>query len=82
MRKLTSRPILLSETAVGPSADRLGSITNLFNGLAEYKALGLVWFDYKNDNGVYHQDWRIEGSNPPAINAFRLGVSNLNLVKP
>ena len=51
VRKFTSKPILLSETAVGPSADRLGNITNLFNGLAKYRTLGLVWFDYKKDNG-------------------------------
>ena len=82
VRKFTNRPILLSETAVGPSADRLGNITNLFNGLAKYRTLGLVWFDYKNDNGVYNEDWRIEGSSPPALYAFKLGVSNLNLIKP
>ena len=43
--------------------------------------LGLVWFDMQNDHGVLKQDWQIEG-NPPAESAFRLGVSNLNLVKP
>ena len=82
VRKLTNKPILLSETAVGPSSDRLGNITNLFNGLAKYRTLGLVWFDYKNDNGVYNEDWQIEGSSPPALYAFKLGVSNLNLIKP
>ena len=82
MRKITNRPILLSETAVGPSTDRLGNITNLFNGLAKYRTLGLVWFDYKNDNGVYNEDWQIEGSSPPALYAFKLGVANLNLIKP
>jgi Glycosyl hydrolase family 26 len=82
VQRITTRPILLSETAVGPSTDRLGNITNLFNGLAKYKTLGLVWFDYQNDNGVYRENWRIEGSRPPAINAFKLGVSELQLVKP
>ena len=81
VRKITGRPILLSETAVGPYADQLGGITNLFNGVAKYRMLGLVWFDYKNDNGVDQQDWQIEG-NSPAVNAFSLGVDNLNLVKP
>jgi mannan endo-1,4-beta-mannosidase len=81
VRKFTKRPILLSETAVKPSADRLGTITDLFKGLAQYKALGLVWFDFPKDNGVYHQDWQIEG-NPPAEYAFSLGASNLHLVQP
>ena len=43
--------------------------------------LGLVWFDMPSDTGVLNQDWQIEG-NPPAENAFRLGVSHLNLVTP
>jgi mannan endo-1,4-beta-mannosidase len=81
VRTFTNKPILLSETAVGPSADRLGNITNLFDGLAKYKILGLVWFDIPSDTGVIHQDWQIEG-NTPAESAFRLGASNLNLVTP
>ena len=52
VRKFTDKPILLSETAVGPSADPLGNITNLFSGLAQYKTLGLVWFDFPKDHGV------------------------------
>jgi hypothetical protein len=81
VRTFTNKPILLSETAVAPSADRLGNILNLFDGLAKYKMLGLVWFDIPNDTGVIHQNWQIEG-NPPAESAFRLGVHNLNLVTP
>jgi len=81
VRKFTSKPILLSETAVGPSADRLGNIQNLFSGLAQYKTLGLVWFDFQKDHGIYQQDWRIEG-NAPAESAFGLGAAGLNLVQP
>ena len=39
----------------------------------QYKTLGLVWFDISQDNGIYHQDWRIEDS-PAAEAAFRRGV--------
>jgi mannan endo-1,4-beta-mannosidase len=81
VRTFTQKPILLSETAVGPSADPLGNITNLFNGLAQYNLLGLVWFDLAQDHGVDQQDWQIEG-HLPAENAFRLGERGLNLVKP
>ena len=81
VRKFTRKPILLSETAVGPSADPLGNISNLFSGLAQYKTLGLVWFDFQKDHGVDQQDWRIEG-NATAENSFSLGTAGLNLVQP
>ena len=41
--------------------------------MRRYKTLGLVWFDMVQDNGIPHQDWRIEG-NSPSERAFRLGV--------
>jgi hypothetical protein len=81
VRAFTKKPILLSETAVGPSADPLGNISNLFSGLAQYKTLGLVWFDFQKDHGVDQQDWRIEG-NATAENSFSLGAAGLNLVQP
>jgi mannan endo-1,4-beta-mannosidase len=81
VRAFTKKPILLSETAVGPSADPLGNISNLFSGLAQYKTLGLVWFDFEKDHGVDQQDWRIEG-NATAENSFSLGAAGLNLVQP
>ena len=70
VRKITKDPILLSETAVAPSADRSAEIPDLFNGPAKYKTLGLVWFDMPSDHGVLNQDWRIEG-NQPAENCFQ-----------
>jgi hypothetical protein len=47
----------------------------------QYSTLGLVWFDKAQDQGVLHQDWRIEDS-PTAEAAFRLGVSGLKLAHP
>ena len=73
VRDFTRRPILLSETAVGPQAGQRAKIGDLFRGMAAARTLGLVWFDIAQDNGVYHQDWRIESS-PAAERAFRLGV--------
>jgi mannan endo-1,4-beta-mannosidase len=81
VRRITNFPILLSETAVSPKTVRFAKITDLFDGLATYKMLGLVWFDMPSDAGVLNQDWQIEG-NRPAENAFRHGASNLNLVTP
>jgi hypothetical protein len=65
--------VLLSETAVGPRAGQAVEIPNLFAGIQKYKTLGLVWFDKDQDDGILHQDWRIEGD-PTAEFAFRLGV--------
>jgi mannan endo-1,4-beta-mannosidase len=78
VRTFTGRPVLLSETAVGPAAGQLVKINNLFAGMRQYNTLGLVWFDKTQDQGIYHQNWRIEDS-PTAEAAFRLGVSNLKL---
>jgi hypothetical protein len=47
----------------------------------KYKTLGLVWFDKTQDQGIYHQDWRIEDSQS-AVAALRLGVSGLTLARP
>jgi mannan endo-1,4-beta-mannosidase len=73
VREFTDEPVLLSETAVGPSAGQALKIPDLFAGMHKYKTLGLVWFDKDQDDGILHQDWRIEGD-PAAEFPFRLGV--------
>ena len=87
VRQFTGKPILLSETAVASHANQYANILNLFNGMAQYRTLGLVWFDKDQsklavshgDPANVHEDWRIE-DNPLAEQAFRLGVSGLTLV--
>jgi mannan endo-1,4-beta-mannosidase len=74
VRAFTSKPILLSETAVGPDAGPFNGIQDLFHGMATYKTLGLVWFDKAQHGGILHQDWRIE-DNPQAEISFRAGVT-------
>jgi hypothetical protein len=73
LRSFTAKPVLLSETAVGPEAGQAAKIHDLFSGMAAYGTLGLVWFDIAQHNGIYHQDWRIEDS-PAAEQSFRLAV--------
>jgi Glycosyl hydrolase family 26 len=73
VRHLTSQPVLLSETGVGPAANQFGNILKLFRGVAADKTLGLVWFDIAQHGGPFRQDWRIE-DNALAENAFRLGI--------
>ena len=62
MQGLTDKPILLSETAVGPAAGEFAKITNLFSGIRQYRTLGLVWFDIDQHGSPVHQDWRLENS--------------------
>jgi hypothetical protein len=81
VRGITGKPVLLSETAVGPVAGQAAKIGDLFAGMRQYQALGLVWFDIAQDQGIYHQDWRIEDS-PAAAAAFRRGASTLRLAQP
>jgi mannan endo-1,4-beta-mannosidase len=73
VRDFTRLPVLLSETAVGPRAGQPAKIADLFRGMAAARALGLVWFDIAQHDGIYHQDWRIESS-PAAQRALRLAV--------
>jgi len=70
VRKLTRKPVLLSETAVGPLAGQVRGIPELFAAIRRDRLLGLVWFDKAQHDGIYHQDWRLEDS-PAALAVFR-----------
>jgi Glycosyl hydrolase family 26 len=73
VRHFTDKPVLLSETAVGPAAGQAFKIPDLFAGMHQYKTLGLVWFD-KTNGTLLHQDWRIEDSPRVDQYLFQLGV--------
>jgi len=77
VRTFTSKPVLLSEIAVGPAvgsaAAQFAKIQDLFHGMAKFKTLGLVWFDKAQHGSIFHQDWRL-ADNPFAQISFRLGV--------
>ena len=81
VRAFTGKPLLLSETAVGPEAGQPVKVRDVFNGMRQYGTLGLVWFDIAQDDGVYHQDWHIEDS-PAAVTAFRRDASGMTLARP
>ena len=81
VRAFTRKPVLLSETAAGAGADQAAKVRDLFMGMHEYQVLGLVWFDIAQHQGIYHQDWRVEG-HPAAETAFRLAASTLTLTRP
>jgi mannan endo-1,4-beta-mannosidase len=81
VRAFTRKPILLSETGVGPDAGQFVKISNLFDGIRQARALGLVWFDEGQQGGPYRQNWRIEGDRLAEV-AFRLGAASLTLTRP
>ena len=74
IRQVTSAPILIGETAVGQLAGQAAKIPGLFAGVSSSGLIGFVWFDQAQDDGVYKQDWRLEG-HPYAIAAFRAAAS-------
>jgi mannan endo-1,4-beta-mannosidase len=81
VRAFTSKPVLLSQTAVSPGAGQPTKISDLFMGMRKYRTLGLVWVGKAQHGGVTHQDWRIEGDQV-AEAAFRLAVAALTLAHP
>lgn len=70
VRKLTHKPLLIGEAAVGPTAGQVRGIRNLFAAVRRHQLTGLVWFDLHQHGGINHQDWRLE-DNPAAVVAFR-----------
>lgn len=73
MRTLSSDPILISETAGGPTAGKLRTLRELVAGVAAYHLAGFVWFDLHQHGDLTHQDWRIE-TNTQALAAYRQAV--------
>jgi len=74
IRQVTQKPILIAETAIGQVSGQVAKIPGLFAGLSSSGLLGFVWFDIAQNDGTYHQDWRLEG-HPYAISAFRSGLA-------
>jgi len=74
IRHITNKPILIGETAIGQVAGQAAKIPGLFAGISTSGLLGFVWYDLAQDDGIYHQDWRLEG-HPVAVNAFRTATA-------
>jgi hypothetical protein len=81
VRVFTGEPILVSESAAGQVAGQAAKVPDLFAGMRRYGTLGLVWFDIAQDDGLYHQDWHLDG-NPAAVAAFRRAAQGLPLARP
>jgi mannan endo-1,4-beta-mannosidase len=69
IRKFTSKPILIAETAVAPGPAQAQQIVSLFTAVkSRPDLLGLVWFDIDAKS-----KWQIEG-NPAASAALRAAL--------
>lgn len=73
VRTFTTKPVLITETAVGQDAGQSAKIPGLFDGMQRFGVRGIVWFDINQDAGVHHQRWALEG-HPGEIAAFRKGL--------
>ena len=76
IRTFSKAPVMISETAVGLTADRETQIAALLAGARAEHVVGFVWFDKAQDNGVYHQNWRLEDDSA-ALAAFKEGLRGL-----
>jgi Glycosyl hydrolase family 26 len=73
MRRLSSDPMLISETAAAPAAGKLRAVRQLVAGVTAYHLAGFIWFDIQQHGGAIHQDWRLE-TDPQALAAYRRAV--------
>jgi mannan endo-1,4-beta-mannosidase len=76
VRSFTRKPMLISETAVGPAAGQTRSIPDLFAGVERNSLLGLIWFDVKQHGSTYRQDWHL-ADHPAALAAFRKAAAGV-----
>ena len=74
VRTFTTKPVLITETAVGQDAGRSVKIPGLFDGMQRFDVRGIVWFDINQTGSVHHQRWALEG-HPGEIAAFRKGLA-------
>ena len=67
VRKLSHKPVLISESSAAPAAGQPAKIADLFKGASANKLAGVIWFDLKGN-----QDWQL--STPASLSAFRAAV--------
>jgi mannan endo-1,4-beta-mannosidase len=67
VRRITSDPVIISETGIAPKAGRVRTLRQLFAGVRADGLLGFVYFDANQANAAdYQYRWRLEDS-PAAV---------------
>jgi Glycosyl hydrolase family 26 len=74
IRRFSSVPALITETAAGQVAGQAAKIPSLFAGIRADHMLGLVWFDIAQHRGLHHQDWQLNGA---GLAAFRKAAARI-----
>jgi mannan endo-1,4-beta-mannosidase len=75
IRKLTSVPVMIAETAVGTTTKRETQINGLLAGAKANNLFGIVWFDSAQSGGLYQQNWNLE-ADPFAAATFKAAVAS------
>ena len=70
VQTFTNAPTIISEVGIGPNSSRDSQISGLFAGARASHIGALIWFDVDQHDGVYHQDWQLEGD-PSAVSDFK-----------
>lgn len=72
LRRIISKPALISETAADREAGQSRVLEQLAAGVTEYGLAGFIWFDIDQTgrHGRDKADWSID-DNPPAVGAYR-----------
>jgi mannan endo-1,4-beta-mannosidase len=76
VRRISAKPTIIGEVGIGPLSGQARALPGLFAGIRRNHLLGLVYFDAGQNQGLYHQDWRLEGRKP-ALAAFGRGAASL-----
>jgi Glycosyl hydrolase family 26 len=74
IRTFTRAPVIIAEVGIGPNPSRVSQLSGLFAGARANHVGAVIWFDVDQHDGVYHQDWQLEG-NPEALRAFKSAVA-------
>jgi Glycosyl hydrolase family 26 len=73
IRRFTSAPVLIAETAIAPGPRQTTQIHSLFAGVNEQpEMLGFIWFDLNR-----RETWKLEGR-PDALAVFRAEMTQYN----
>jgi mannan endo-1,4-beta-mannosidase len=76
VRRLSTKPVLISETSVLPTANAARQVTSWLTGIEAAHLLGLVWFDVNKTHSAAKadkHDWRLQ-DDPAGLAAFRAVV--------
>jgi mannan endo-1,4-beta-mannosidase len=74
IRAVTDKPIMASETGIGPVAGQVKSIPDLVAGVRANHLAGMVYLNEDQGTGQYHQNWRLS---PTALKTLRVALSGM-----